>query len=147
MSDTNREVLRARGISPVERAKLDLEKLWAMPEFKRFLFRIFVDAYMYTGTYGNDGRHLAFAEGRRSLGFDILRTVEKLSIDAQALILAEAAKSQLEAPNARSYDRLSELNDQPRGGSNRHGDGLTEWVHPTDAIGAPARKADEGAGS
>lgn len=57
-------------------AKRDAQFLLSRPEFRRFLFRSIQLAGILnqTGvaTNGSDGRDLAFAEGRRSLGFDIL---------------------------------------------------------------------------
>lgn len=116
MSD-ERETLTPRtrgGISLAERQRLDMEKLWAQPEFKRFLFTLLEAAYIHTGIYGTAERHFIYGEGRRSLGYDILRLVEKNDPNAHALILTEGRKSQLEAPNAKSYDRHAEL-DERRG--------------------------------
>lgn len=117
-----REKLAPR-INASQRSKMDLEKLWLQPEFKRFLFYLLKRAGMYDLAYGTDGRHLPFVEGRRSLGFDILCTFGKSPDEAHALILAEAVKSQLEAPHARRpYERLSELDDD--GKPDRPGDGI-----------------------
>lgn len=47
----------------------DMQVLMALPEFKRFLFRAIQTAgIMTSATNGHDGRDLAFAEGRKSLG-------------------------------------------------------------------------------
>jgi hypothetical protein len=120
MSDGEREVLTPRtrgGIPPAERQRLDMEKLWPQPEFKRFLFTLLRSASIHTGIYGTAERHFIYGEGRRSLGYDILRLVEKIDPHAHALILTEGIKSQLEAPNAKSYDRHAEL-DERRGSRN-----------------------------
>jgi hypothetical protein len=54
----------------------DMATLSAMPEFRRFVFRSIQLAGILSHTKasatGSDGRDLAFAEGRRALGFDIL---------------------------------------------------------------------------
>lgn len=55
----------------------DMAHLLAQPEFRRFLFRAAIQqsgilSHTARATEGSDGRDLAFAEGRRSLGFDIL---------------------------------------------------------------------------
>lgn len=54
----------------------DMAMLSSMPEFRRFLFRSIQLAGLLSQTNasatGSDGRDLAYAEGRRSLGFDIL---------------------------------------------------------------------------
>jgi hypothetical protein len=112
MTDQPRPTLSPK-MDRFQRAKLDIEHLWQQPQFKRFLFTILDHGHIFSGAYGTDGRHLAFAEGRRSLGFDILRTVERHgSTGALAQILAEEAATQMEAPGGRrKYDRLSELDD------------------------------------
>jgi hypothetical protein len=115
MSDGEREVLtpRTRGhIPPAERQRLDMAKLWPQPEFKRFLFTLLRSAYIHTGIYGTDQRHFIYGEGRRSLGYDILRLVEKIDPNAHALILTEGITSQLEAPNAKPYDHTAELDER-----------------------------------
>jgi len=117
MSD-DRVKLTVLKITRAKRAQMDIEKLWLQPEFKRFLFTLLERAHIFSGIYGTDGRYLHFGEGRRSLGYDILRTVEQCSPDALALILAEEVKSQKEAPNAKpQFDRLRELrtDDDPLG--------------------------------
>lgn len=59
-----------------KRHAADMQALIALPEFRRFLFRSIQLAGILTqtgrATTGSDGRDLAFVEGRRSLGFDIL---------------------------------------------------------------------------
>ncbi|ODP39263.1 hypothetical protein [Sphingomonas turrisvirgatae] len=58
----------------------DMEFLVKRPEFLRFLFRSIQMAGVLDqttrATNGSDGRDLAFVEGRRSLGFDILREAD-----------------------------------------------------------------------
>ena len=54
----------------------DMEHLLSQPQFLRFLFRSIqlagILSHTTRATEGSDGRDLAFSEGRRSLGFDIL---------------------------------------------------------------------------
>ena len=57
-------------------ADLDIEALMLEPKFLRFLSTIRMIAGIETVAYGPDDRHLHFAEGRRSLWCDILRTAE-----------------------------------------------------------------------
>ncbi len=86
----------------------DMVFLMGRPEFRRTLFRIIQEAGILASAYGSDGRNLAFAEGRRSLGFDILRWAdEALPAGAHPLhviplmaALREEAQPQ-EEPNAR----------------------------------------------
>lgn len=55
----------------------DMAALMALPEFRRFLFRsIQLAGILSPTTNGADGRNLDFHEGRRSLGFDILRDAD-----------------------------------------------------------------------
>lgn len=77
-----------RKISELNRS--DLEALAADPKFLRFMFTVLSSAPMFSGTYGTDGRHLAYAEGRRSLGFDMLRSVEIVAGPDTLLRIVEA---------------------------------------------------------
>lgn len=58
----------------------DMQFLMERPEFRRFLSRSIQMAglleYSASAANGTDGRNLHFAEGRRSLGFDILRDAD-----------------------------------------------------------------------
>lgn len=93
----------------------DLAALSADERFKRFLFTVFSSAPMFNGTYGTDGRHLAYAEGRRSLGFDILRSVELVAgPDALAQIIAAGTNAQKEYQDDVSKDDQNEELDAPR---------------------------------
>ena len=49
------------------------------PAFRRFLFRIVDASGMLVAANGSEDRHLRFAEGRRSLGFDIFRWADEAS--------------------------------------------------------------------
>jgi hypothetical protein len=116
MTDQQRETLTPRQPRRPSRADIardDIRHLWAQPQFRRFLSTLATYSGIQTGAYGSDGRHLAFAEGRRSLVFDILRTVERhhASTSALAQILAEELATQLETRNERrsDYDRHDEL--------------------------------------
>lgn len=91
---------------------LDLTQLMTLPAFRRFLFRIMNDSGIWLPAYGSDGRNLAYAEGRRSLGLDILGMADKAapiprndSAMTIMAILSEAAKSiPQEKPNGRRSD-------------------------------------------
>lgn len=113
-------------------AKRDLENLMLLPSFQRFLYTIFESAPMLSGAYGSDGRHLPFAEGRRSLGFDILRSVEAIRPDALIAVLTAEHHAQLEYPDGRQprYDPRDELADDgdPVGAEGRRpGTGLVRY--------------------
>ena len=95
--------------------KSDLEALSADPKFLRFLFTVFSSAPMFTGTYGTEGRHLAYAEGRKSLGFDMLRSVELVAGPETLLRIIEAGtKAQKEYQDDISTDKTNEELDAPR---------------------------------
>lgn len=53
--------------------KADMAQLLDLPAFRRMLWRIINESGMMRSAYGTDGRDLAYREGRRSLGLDILR--------------------------------------------------------------------------
>lgn len=95
--------------------KSDLTALAADPRFQRFLFTVFSSAPMFSGTYGTDGRHLPYMEGRRSLGFDILRSVELVAgPDALLHILAAGTNAQKEYQDDTPKDDTNEELDAPR---------------------------------
>lgn len=90
--------------------KADIEQLMALPSFRRFLWRsIQMARILDPATDGSAGRDLSFAEGRRNLGFDILRDVETgmavshpQSLFTLLQVLREEAQSTpQEKPNAR----------------------------------------------
>lgn len=67
----------------------DLAQLQALPAFRRFLLRIFLESGMAQSAYGSDSRDLLALEGRRSLGFDIFRWCdETLSLPERATLQA-----------------------------------------------------------
>lgn len=55
----------------------DMEELLKLASFRRFLFRSIQSAgILSAATNGADGRNLDWIEGRRSLGFEILREAD-----------------------------------------------------------------------
>ena len=105
--------MSARKLSELHKA--DLTALSQDPRFLRFLFTVFSSAPMYTGTYGTDGRHLAYFEGRKSLGFDILRSVELVAGPETLLRVIEAGtKAQKEYQDDVSPNDQNEELDAPR---------------------------------
>ena len=90
---------------------------------------------MFSGAYGAEGRHLAFAEGRRSLGFDILRSVERVRPDALPHILSAEMTALKEYPDANKYKPTDELedDDKPIGADGRTpGSGLVYIDYTSD---------------
>lgn len=109
-------------MSEKERAS-DMQFLLTRPEFRRFLFRSIqlagILSHTSRATEGSDGRDLAFAEGRRSLGFDILGEAhfgqpEQLrNRDSQCLLTLIAALSE---------EVQSQPEEKKRGRSDRYDD-------------------------
>jgi hypothetical protein len=88
-------------------ARLDIESLMLDAKFLRFLSTIRATAGIETVAYGPEDRHLHFAEGRRSLWCDILRTAEQAQPEALLLILTEEMKAAKETTRGRpKYERL-----------------------------------------
>jgi hypothetical protein len=119
-------------------ARRDLEELMLDERFLRFLSTVLETAGIHTGAYGSDGRHLVFAEGRRSLGFDILRSAETIRPDALLAILQAELNALKGHPDGRpSYDRNHELDtddDGPVGADGRDpGTGLVFADYSRDA--------------
>lgn len=100
----------------------DMEFLNSRPEFRRFLWRVIQRAGILTpATDGSEGRHLAYAEGRRNLGLEILDDAEtgqpvahpeSLPILTLIQALREETQQQPQETRRGKYDRTAEL-DQP----------------------------------
>lgn len=100
----------------------DMAFLMEQPAFRRFLFRSIQTAGILAqtahGADGSDGRDLAYHEGRRSLGFDLLRDAEAglpaaaqhpLNIMTLLNVLREGAQvSEKEKSGGKQYDRYGE---------------------------------------
>jgi len=57
--------------------KADAALLLERPEFRRFLFTAIQQAGIFDAANGQEGRDLNWIEGRRSLGFDLLRWADE----------------------------------------------------------------------
>ena len=102
------------GNNRTELAHRDLEALMRDDRFLRFLFTVFSSAPMFSSAYGAEGRHLHFAEGRRSLGFDILRSAERIRPDVLPAVLAAEMTALKEYPDGNTYKRTDELDEDDR---------------------------------
>lgn len=101
----------------------DMCDLMALAPFRRFLWRAIQNAGILSATTdGSEGRHLAYAEGRRNLGFDILADAARgqpvddpeaaFNLTLFQIIREKAQEQPSEKPNARRrQDRSSELHD------------------------------------
>lgn len=64
-------------MTPEERNKADAKELLALPAFSRFLWRVIQSSGIFSATTdGSVDRHLAYDEGRRNLGLEILAMAE-----------------------------------------------------------------------
>jgi hypothetical protein len=115
-------------------ARLDIEALLLDKKFLRFLSTVRATAGIETTAYGPDDRHLHFAEGRRSLWCDILRTAEQAQPEAILLILTEEMNAAKETTRGRrKYDRLGTDDDGDPGerrtdANPEPGSGLTGYL-------------------
>lgn len=104
--------------------KADMERLMALPEFRRFMWRAIQTARIFDPTTdGSEGRHLAYHEGRRNLGLELLAECERgqpvpydparPSILSTIQILREEAQQQLseKGKDRQRYDRTAEISD------------------------------------
>ena len=106
---------------PEDRDKSDARLLLARPEFQRFLWRVIQSSGILSpATDGSTDRHLAYAEGRRNLGLEILAMAEQgqpaSHPNGQPILtimsaLREEANQPQEKNLAKRYDRTAELND------------------------------------
>lgn len=98
----------------------EMAELLGSPTFRKFLFRVIqMSGIMAPATNGSDGRNLDVFEGRRCLGFDILREVDRgqpqplqhpLSIMTWLAALSEeATHTPTEKPNGRRSNRYSDI--------------------------------------
>ncbi len=106
----------------IDHERSDMEFLMRRGEFQRFMWRVIqASGLLSRTTDGSEGRNLAFDEGRRNLGLDILDMAEKgqpipdAHPDGPLLTLIqvlreETQKPPAERPNDRTKpDRYSEL--------------------------------------
>jgi hypothetical protein len=104
-----------------DRDKADMVFLNARPEFARFLWRVIQKSGIFDiATDGSTDRHLAYAEGRRNLGLDILAMAEQgqpashpngQPILTILQVLREEANQPQEKVKRDRYDRTAELID------------------------------------
>jgi hypothetical protein len=110
-------------MSPEERQKADMTFLQGRPEFARFLWRVIQSCGIFSPTTdGSVDRHLAYDEGRRNLGLEILAMAEQgqpashpngQPILTILQVLREEANQPQEKAHGRSdrYDRNRDLDD------------------------------------
>ena len=88
----------------------DIETLMLSAAFRRFAYCILMDANVLRGGYGANPALLPWWEGRRSLGLDILATLQSRVPDALLQLLTEEKATQQETTlGRRNSDRRDEL--------------------------------------
>jgi hypothetical protein len=122
-------------LTRAELARNDVESLMLDPKFLRFLSTIRLTAGIETVAYGPEDRHLHFAEGRRSLWCDILRTAELAQPEALLLILTEEMKAAKETTRGRprKYDRLRTDDDGDPAAERDRANGLDGYLDYREA--------------
>jgi hypothetical protein len=75
-------------------AGADFRDLMGRPEFRRFLWRLLSDCEVFRASFvpGIDALSLAYAEGRRNLGRELLAEVMRLSPEDYLTMLVEAQR-------------------------------------------------------
>src|SRR6478736_2308877 len=94
-----------------------MTELMALPSFRHFLFRSIQKAgILQPATNGADGRNLEFLEGRRSLGFELLREADQglppaARSDLSIMTLIAALREEAETPRKpeKKRDRYEEI--------------------------------------
>lgn len=89
----------------------DVESLMLIPAFRRFMYCVLMDANVLRGGYGANSATLPWWEGRRSLGLDLLATLQARVPDALLQVLTEEKATSQETTLGRrtADDRRDEL--------------------------------------
>lgn len=91
--------------------KHDMQALLLDARFKRFMYCVLMEANVLRGYHGSNERNVLWWDGRRSIGLDLLTTMQAVDPDALLAILAEETRTRLETTVARrTRDRRDELN-------------------------------------
>lgn len=105
--------------------KSDLQGLMLSAPFRRFVYCILMDSNLLRGGYGANQATLQWWEGRRSLGLDILATLQGVDPDALLKLLTEEAQTRTETNiGRRTTDRRDELTGSGDPDGRRRSDGL-----------------------
>ena len=74
-----------------ERDRKDLKKILAMPEGRRFIWKVLSECGIYRGTFRSDSNLSAHLEGKRDIGLFILNEILKRNLDSFYTMQNEAA--------------------------------------------------------
>ncbi len=81
----------------MERAE-DVKKLMSEPWGRRLMWNLLADARTYHRTFNPDSLLMAYAEGRRSFGLDLLAYIQMTAPERYVEMLTEASKKEITEP-------------------------------------------------
>lgn len=91
----------------------DMHQLMLLPAFHRFLLRVYGQSGMGEAAYGSVADRLHFAEGRRSLGFEIFRWCDEDTTSPDRTALRAALAEDIQPPGgSNDYDRSNDHDDE-----------------------------------
>lgn len=90
----------------------DMLALMAQPAFRRFLLRVYEQSGIGEATYRSEDAHLRFAEGRRSLGFEIFRWCDEDTSSSDRTAIRAALAEDVQPPGD-SDDYRNDHDDDP----------------------------------
>lgn len=90
-TDQRREALEAESRRRRERELGDIRKLLAIPEGRRFLWRLLGDAKVFAASYAGEAPATFFNEGKRDIGIKVLQEILAAKPDAFSQMQREAA--------------------------------------------------------
>jgi hypothetical protein len=85
-------------------AREDVLWLLSTAQGRRFLFRILSTSGIWLPAYGTEDRHLAYGEGRRSLGLEVLGWINQVDPRGFLKVLEQDLQSQKEPVHERDDD-------------------------------------------
>lgn len=88
----------------------DMLALMALPAFRRLLLRVYEQSGIGEATYRSEVAHLHFAEGRRSLGFEIFSWCDEDTSSPNRTAIRAALAEDMQPPGD-SHEDLSEEQD------------------------------------
>jgi hypothetical protein len=127
---------KSKRTSRTEMLANDIDNLMLSPAFRRFIYCVLMDANVLRGGHGANPATLPWWEGRRSLGLDILATLQTRDPYALLAILTEEKATGKDTQNGRRTDRRDELRTDPDGRT--RSDGYQFLDYGPDASGPAA---------
>lgn len=88
--DDELKALEAMRFKASEREKSDLKKVLSMPEGRRVFWRLLSACRIYQASYSDSAQHMAYNEGRRSVGLFVLNEINRAGVEALGTMQREA---------------------------------------------------------